>query len=618
MDSLWMQLERSTYDNHHHEAPPTDDGEIHVYLETESHETHHPETPELEFNDVTANMLDGLLRPVPSGHVLVFKVAQTTSSNNATLQPVIEKEMDALTPTELRVHAKDVINAKRKELRNWHALGTFRKRPRQTAKNVVDSRWVIRWKNVGGVRSIKARLTVKGFKDLQGNHVETYAGTASRWGQRLIVSIAAMKRWTLFSADVGSAFLKGLTFEQLAEIGGSEIRQVCFTPPPDAITLVRELDGYNDYDSSFVLELLRPGFGLKDAPRLWRLRLDMMLRRTGGTPLQADHNIYQWRNKNELLMVVSTHVDDFKGAGLESVRKAVFQALRDEFGDIKMEESRFDHCGITHETLKNGIAMHQESYLKQLRCINEDLLKSSKDDVLLPPDHSKQFATLLGALAWLTITRPDIAIFVSALQRSSKAPTVIHLKRLNTVLRWCKRSPCSLLYRFDLKGPLRIVAINDSAFRKEQKSGLAMRGSVIAINQLSDNSPGGVHHILEFYARKQRQVRRSTLSAEQGAMIDGVNLAIVISSAVTELLHGTMSPTAMMDNVNGKKSSQLLPVETVTDAKSLYDSLANPNSRVATEETLVFGTQYLKDVAARGLLRRIWVGTHCRHAGRQL
>ena len=175
-----------------------------------------------------------------------------------------------------------------------------------------------------------------------------------------------------------------------------------------------------------VLQMLRPGFGLKDAPRLWRLRLDAALRKTGGQPLQSDKAIYQWRRDGKLVLIMSTHVDDFKGGGEIKIRTLVLDALRAEFGEIKVETKNFTHCGIQHETVEGGINIHQRVYLQQLRVVEEGTLRHVKEDVPLPETHKASFATLLGGLAWLVQTRPDIAVFISALQRASKEPTTGH------------------------------------------------------------------------------------------------------------------------------------------------------------------------------------------------
>ena len=70
------------------------------------------------------------------------------------------------------------------ELKTWARLKGIPRRPRKGACNVVDSRWVNKWKweHVDGTwkRIIRARLTYRGFKNVDASNLETYAGTTSR------------------------------------------------------------------------------------------------------------------------------------------------------------------------------------------------------------------------------------------------------------------------------------------------------------------------------------------------------------------------------------------------------------------------------------------------------
>ena len=68
-------------------------------------------------------------------------------------------------------------------------------RRRSELRNILDSRWVSKWKAVEGQRIIKARLTVRGFKDAQQEGMSTFAGTASRWAQKSLLPIAAQHSW---------------------------------------------------------------------------------------------------------------------------------------------------------------------------------------------------------------------------------------------------------------------------------------------------------------------------------------------------------------------------------------------------------------------------------------
>ena len=79
-------------------------------------------------------------------------------------------------------------------------LKAFERMPKALAHNVVDSRWVLKWKEVGGKRIIHARLVVRGFKDHQATQLNTLAGTTSRWGQRIVKTVAVQYGWTTLSA----------------------------------------------------------------------------------------------------------------------------------------------------------------------------------------------------------------------------------------------------------------------------------------------------------------------------------------------------------------------------------------------------------------------------------
>eukprot|EP00959_Pyramimonas_sp_CCMP1952_P096882 2025102-Pyramimonas_sp.AAC.1 len=78
-----------------------------------------------------------------------------------------------------------------------------------------------------------------------------FSGTARRPSQRLLASTAACnKQWNVASFDVNMAFLKGLTYQELAEATGQKERVVCFTLPHGLATVLRTLLGFEHYDES--------------------------------------------------------------------------------------------------------------------------------------------------------------------------------------------------------------------------------------------------------------------------------------------------------------------------------------------------------------------------------
>ena len=82
--------------------------------------------------------------------------------------------------------------------------------------------------------------------------------------------------------------------------------------------------------------------------------------------------------------------------------------------------------------------------------------------------------TLLGGVAWMVLTCPDSAVYVSYLQRHLQEPRIRHLKDLNKLVRWMKRTPQVLTYRH-IPEPVRLLCVTDSSFSAGDTQGLVMR-----------------------------------------------------------------------------------------------------------------------------------------------
>ena len=138
---------------------------------------------------------------------------------------VSDRDTDDLTKEELITHRDAVTAAIAKELKTWQHYKCFSRRPKQGARNVIDCRWVIKWQfvqNDSGVmeRTIRARLTVQGFKDRDAEFLNTYAATSTRWSRRLVCSTAATRNLPLVRVDVEKAFLQGMTYTESSQLTG--------------------------------------------------------------------------------------------------------------------------------------------------------------------------------------------------------------------------------------------------------------------------------------------------------------------------------------------------------------------------------------------------------------
>ena len=522
---------------------------------------------------------------------------------------VIEKACDELTAAEVKANSALVAAAIRKELGSFVTHECFKPIAKGKMRNVLSSRWLFKWKVIDGVRSIKARLVAHGFKDAAAESLITFANTTARWGQRIINSVAAQRQWELLSADVGTAFLQGLTFEELSKLTGEPLREVGFVPPRGYEQFFQELPGLAQF--SVVLQdlcMIKPIYGLKDAPRAWRKRLDQILVALKGRALKADSAIYVWHSNGQLCCIASTHVDDLKIAGVKAFVKELLKAMEEILGPLKVQNgfmSMFEHCGIMHEQdASYAVTIHQNHYCSQLRPANVSDIDVTQTLVALTILQVAVYQSLLGALSWLSQTRMDIAIYVQALQRNAKAPLVEHLLRLNKVCKWVKRKPSSIRYG-QLIGPVKTLAIADSAFRKEDRTGLAMRGAVIALAEQKAEQPGGRIHAIEYYSRKQRRITRSTYSAELHSLIDAIETAKLVTHAMTEIMTPhPLSPSQLV--VMEETGNLIFDIEACIDAKSIYDSLTPSDTKNPTEGSLIFVLLQVKEMLRSGTLRTLW------------
>ena len=524
-------------------------------------------------------------------------------------EQLIEKTLNVLTAEEARQHEAECKKAMIDELRRWQSLGAFERCPRSQADNLIDARWVLKWKVVAGKRLIKARLTVRGFKDMQAQQLETFSGTTSRWGQRLVVAIAAQRRWSLFSCDVSQAFLRGLRFDDIAKIKGEVRRSVQFSVPSGSVPLLRALDGYSDFDESTeVLRMLRAGFGLKDAPRAWAMVLKSVLEEFGLVACQSDPQLYVKFVDGRFVLVVSTHVDDLKGAGESDQHTALLSHLEQRFGRLTRDTHRFVHVGITHEQSPTTfeVTMHQHEYAKQLRQICLDAVATQSADTPVDAELRGCYSTLLGGAAWMTLTMPMIAVYVSYLQRHLKEPTIQHLRDLNRLVQWVKTHPQSLCFKA-LVPPLRLVAVSDSSFSAGDTQGLVMRGYILLLAGAeadSTTAPGGRCQVLDWYARKQPHVCRSTFAAELHAALDATGQAVLVQSALTEIAQGPRTAQQLRD---AQLAGTLWPpMHLCIDAQSLFDAVAAQNATTPADRTMMVHLLALRELVRDGVVSTIW------------
>ena len=108
--------------------------------------------------------------------------------------------------------------------------------------------------------------------------------------------------------------------------------------------------------------MLRCGFGLKDAPRLWNKLLRQVLEELGLAPTQSDPQLLVWHvstpggvssqapraamGQKRLVLILSSHVNDFKGSGEAEYRRRLIAGFEKEFSALKIKEGTLECVGV--------------------------------------------------------------------------------------------------------------------------------------------------------------------------------------------------------------------------------------------------------------------------------
>lgn len=410
------------------------------------------------------------------------------------------------------------------------------------------------------------------------------------------MSIAVQMQWSLWSADISEAFLRGLSFEQLHLEEGEELRKVELALPTGSEHLIRTIEGYHDFDpTSEILILLKPGFGLRDAPRLWLLALKGVLASIGAVPTKIDPQLFFIHRGGKLRVVLSIHIDDIKLSGETEVMNEVISKLEAHFDTVKLEKDNFIHLGLQHERLSDGsIAESQSHYIQELKPIPDAHLRIMDKDAQVNDSDRHLFMSLLGGLAWTVQTRPDVAVFVGALQRKLQCPVVQDLLDLNRVLYYVKHKPLTMRFK-KLRNPWKLIAISDSGFKGEGQDCLAIRSGLIClVNQDFPVQKANEVQIVEFVSKKQTRVCRSTYAAELHSGLDLMGLLFNVSMTMTELLLGEKTA----DELSSLHEAGNLPLksELIIDAASVFESAIAPEPRAPNDQPLLIHLLKLREL----------------------
>jgi histone deacetylase 1/2 len=397
--------------------------------------------------------------------------------------------------------------------------GTWHLVPKPRGHNIIGCKWVYKIKRRadGTVDRYKARLVAKGFKQQYGiDYEETFSPVVKAATIRLILAIAVSQGWSLRQLDVQNAFLHGDLDEEV---------------------YMYQPSGFSDPSHpSYVCKLDKALYGLKQAPRAWYSKLSTKLVSMGFKASKADTSLFYFR-KGSLTMFVLVYVDDI------IVASSSTQATRALFSNLQKDFALKD-LGDLHYFLGLEVKRHSDALiLSQARYAQDVLARSGmtnckpvdtplpstqkfsvKDGDPLGPDDATKYRSLVGALQYLTLTRPDICFAVNKVCQFLHAPSTVHWSAAKRILRYIKGT-LSLGLRIARSTSTIVSAFSDADWAGCVDDRRSTGGFAVYFG----------NNLVSWAARKQATVSRSSTEAEYKALANATAEMMWISKLLREL-----------------------------------------------------------------------------------
>ena len=272
----------------------------------------------------------------------------------------------------------------------------------------------------------KARLVAGGHLTLVPVD-SVYSGVVSLRGLRIVIFLAELNGLTLWSTDVGNAYLESETKESVCFIAGPEFG---------------ELEGH-------LLLIVKALYGLRSSGQRWHDRLYDALRDMGFTPSKAEADIW-YKEVDGIYEYVAVYVDDLAIASRNPQPIVDLLEKRHNFklkgtGNISyhlgMDFFRDEDktlCMAPKKYIDKMLQNYERMFESKPQLVTSPIEKGDNPELdtteLLDADQTQNYQSLIGALQWaVSIGRFDIQTAVMSMSSFRAAPRIGHLKRVKRI-----------------------------------------------------------------------------------------------------------------------------------------------------------------------------------------
>jgi histone deacetylase 1/2 len=285
----------------------------------------------------------------------------------------------------------------------------------------------------GTIERFKARLVAKGFKQRHGiDFDDTFSPVVKPTTIRVILSLAVTQGWHMRQLDVDNAFLHGYLEEE--------------------VYMVQSPGFVDQQHPHHICKLEKSLYGLKQAPRAWFARLSGKLQELGFVPSKADVSLFIHRSKTATVFML-VYVDDIIiVSSTSAAADQLLRQLRTEFPVKDLGTLNF-FLGVEVKHTRDGVVLAQKKYISDLltrtnmlqaKGLSTPMATSEKlsrlDGTALSPADATRYRSVVGALQYLTLTRPDICFCVNKVCQFLQNPTDVHWTAVKRILRYLKQT----------------------------------------------------------------------------------------------------------------------------------------------------------------------------------